>query len=208
MIYHRLQNSATNLDERAGESVFDLTSTRYTEELRAVGQALEAQSFVSVEIEAQGSGYRARAELDERKKAGESFGAILKRAFRSLVQSDKQTTSRITELRYSAEEIQKLIQNGQARRRDTSAVLDPFSLSHILRTAGTYIDGLGQTTLIGITVKNRWIIVHYKNASGQIIELKQDIEFFYGAWIKFYLRRKNRPAPMPTPRTPANMTSL
>jgi hypothetical protein len=208
MIYHHAENSATNLDEPAGESVFDLTSTRYTEELRAVGQALEAQSFVSIEIEAQGSGYWARAELDERKKAGESFGAILKRAFQSLVQSDKQTTSRITELRYSAEEIQKLVQNGQARRRDTSAVLDPFSLSHILRTAGTYIDGLGQTTLIGITVKDRWIIVHYKNASGQIKELKQDMEFFYCAWIKFYLRRKNRPAPMLTPRTPTYMTSL
>jgi hypothetical protein len=208
MIYHHVENSATNLDEPAGESVFDLTSTRYTEELRAVGQALEAQSFVSIEIEAQGSGYWARAELDERKKAGESFGAILKRAFRSLVQSDKQRTSGIIELRYSAEEIQKLIQNGQARRRDTSAALDPFSLSHILRTAGTYIDGLDQTTLIGITVRDPWIIVHYMNASGQIKELKQDIEFFYNAWVKFYLRRKNRPAPMPTPRTPNYMTSL
>jgi hypothetical protein len=207
MIYHRLKNSATNLDEPAGESVFDLTSTRYTEELRTLGQALEAQSIVSVEIEAQGRGYRARAELDERKKARGSFGAILKRAFRSLVQGDKQTTSRITELCYSAEEIQKLVQNGQARRRDTSAVLDPFSLPHILRTVGTYIDGLGQTTLIRITVKDRGIIiVHYKNASGQIEELKQDMEFFYCAWIKFYLRRKNRSRPMPTPRTPTNMT--
>jgi len=208
MIYHHVENSATNLDEPAGEGVFDLISTRYTEELRAVGQALEAQSFVSIEIEAQGSGYWARAELDERKKAGESFGAILKRAFRSRVQSDKQRTSGIIELRYSAEEIQKLIQNGQARRRDTSAALDPFSLSHILRTAGTYIDGLGQTTLIGITVRDPWIIVHYMNASGQIKELKQDIEFFYNAWVKFYLRRKNRPAPMLTPRTPTYMTSL
>ena len=202
MIYHHVENSATNLDEPAGEGVFDLISTRYTEELRAVGQALEAQSFVSVEIEAQSSGYRARAELDERKKAAESFGAILKRAFRSRVQSDKQRTLGIIELRYSAEEIQKLIQNGQARRRDTSAALDPFSLSHILRTAGTYIDGLDQTTLIGITVRDPWIIVHYMNASGQIKELKQDIEFFYNAWVKFYLRRKNRPAPMPTPKTP------
>lgn len=208
MIYHPVENSATDLDERAEESVFDLTSTHYTEELRAVGQALEAQSFVSVEIEAQGSGYRARAELEEPKKAGESLGAILKRAFRSLIQSDKQTTSRITELRYSAEEIQKLVQNGQARRRDTSAVLDPYSLSHVLRTVGSYIDDLGQATLMGITVKDGWIIVHYKNASGQIKELKQDTEFFYRSWIKFYLRRKNRPAPMPTPRTPTYKTSL
>jgi len=209
MNYPRVDNSATNLAEPAGESDLDLPSTRYAEELRAVGQALEAQSrFVSVEIEAQGNGYWVRAAVDESKKPGESFGAILKRTFRSLVQSDKHTTSQTIELRYGAEEIQKLVQNGQARRHDTNAAPDPFTLCHILRIAGAYIDGSGQATLIGLAVKDCWITIRYKNASGQIKELKQDIQFFYDYWVKMYLRRKNRSAPMPSPTNPTYKTAL
>ena len=166
MNYPRVDNSATNLAEPAGESDLDLPSTRYAEELRAVGQALEAQSrFVSVEIEAQGNGYWVRAAVDESKKPGESFGAILKRTFRSLVQSDKHTTSQTIELRYGAEEIQKLVQNGLAQRHDASATPDPFSLSHILRMAGAYVDGLDQATLIRATLEDRWITIRYKDGN-------------------------------------------
>ena len=113
MIYPRMDYSANKLDEAPGESEVDFTNTRYAEELRALGQALEAQGrFVSVEIEVQGGGYWVRAEVDESSEAEPSFGTILKRTFRSLIQSD----SRIIEVRYGAEEIQELIQNGQARR--------------------------------------------------------------------------------------------
>lgn len=190
---HGLENSAEGiskaLNERAGESDVDLTSTRYAEELRAVGQALEAQGrFVSVEIQARGSGYWVRAEVDESAEAEESFGSILKRTFRSLVQSD----SRTIELHYSAEEIQKLVQDGKARRRGTNAAPDFFSLSQTLRMAGTYIDGLGLTTLIGVVVKDRGITIRYS----QIKESKQDIQVFYDYSVKLYLHRKTRSAPM------------
>jgi len=206
MIYPRVDDSATKLDELAGESDLDLTSTRYAEELRAVGQALEAQSrFVSVEIEAQGSGYWARAEVDENNKAGASLGAILKRTFRSLVRSDKHTTSRTIELRYSTEEIQKLVQNGQARRQATNIAPDPFSLSHILRTAGAYLDGLNHAVLIRVAVEDRWITVRYRDRSGSAKELKQDLQFYYDYWVKMYLRRIDRSA-MPSPTDPTYMT--
>jgi hypothetical protein len=190
---HGLENSAEEiskaLNERAGESDVDLTSTRYAEELRAVGQALEAQGrFVSVEIEAQGSGYWVRAEADESAEAEESFGSVLKRTFRSLVQSD----SRTIELHYGAEEIQKLVQDGKARRRGTNAAPDFFSLSQTLRMAGTYIDGLGLTTLIGVVVRDRGITIRYS----QIKESKQDIQVFYDYSVKMYLHRKTRSAPM------------
>jgi hypothetical protein len=209
MNYPLVDNSATNAAEPAGERDLDLAGTRYAEELRAVGQALEAQSrFVSAEIEAQGNGYWVRAAVEESKNAGESFAAILKRTFRSLVQSDKHTISPTIELRYSAEETEKLVHDGQARRHDTNAAPDPFSLSHTLRTAGAYVDGLGQATLIGIAVKDCEITIRYQNASGQIKELKQEIQFFYDYWVKMYLRRKNRSAPMPSPTNPTYKTAL
>jgi len=185
----KIEGISKALNERGGESDVDLTGTRYAEELRAVGQALEAQGrFVSVEIEAQGSGYWVRAEVDESEEAEESFGSILKRTFRSLVQSD----SRTIELRYSAEEIQKLVQDGQARRRGTNAAPDFFSLSQTLRMAGAYIDGLGLTTLIGVLVKDGGITIRYS----QIKESKHDIQVFYDYSVKKYLRRKNSSVPL------------
>lgn len=192
MIYPCADHSATHLAESVGESDVDLTSTRYAEELRAVGQALEAQGrFVSVEIEVQGSGYWVRAELEESKEAGESFSAILKRTFQSLVQ----TASRTIELRYSAEEIQKLAQNGQARRQGTNAVPDHHSLSQILRLAGAYIDELSQAALIGVVVKDGWFTIRYS----EIKELKQDIQIIYNNSIKKYLHRKYRGEPLVRP---------
>jgi hypothetical protein len=199
MDYNRANNNAIKFDEPTGTSVIDLIPLRYAEELRAVGQALEAQRFISVELEVEGDGYRVRAEIDQNKKADWSFGAIVKQfllRFGSLLQTKKQPTGRVIELRYGTEEIQKLIQEGAARRLDTHAVPDPFSLSHILRQTGAYLDSLDPATLVRVAVKGGWITIHYKNGSGQLKEFKQDIQFFYGYWVKMYLHRSDRAAPM------------
>jgi hypothetical protein len=199
MDYGRANNNATKPDEPADTSDVDLTTFRYAEELRAVGNALEAQRFISVDLEVEGDGSRVRAEVDQSKKADSSFGATVKQfllSFTSLIQTKKQSTARSIELRYGAEEIQKLIQEGVGRRLDPPAVPDPFSLSHILRQTGAYLDSLSHATLVRVTVKGHWITIHYKNGPGQLKELKQDIQFFYDYWVKMYLRRSDRSAPM------------
>jgi hypothetical protein len=198
MEHGRAANSVTKLDEPADRSVVDLTTLRYAEELRAVGHALEAKKFISVELEAEADGYRVRAEVDPSKKAS-SLGAIVKQFllnFASLLQTEKPPPARAIELRYGAEEIQKLIQEGLARRLDTHAVPDPYGLSNILRQTGAYLDSLDHATLVSVVVKGRWITIRYKNGSGQIKEVKQDVQFFYGYWVKMYLRRSDRSAPM------------
>jgi len=199
MDYGRANNNATKLDKPADTSDVDLITLRYAEELRAVGQALEAQRFISVELEVEGDGYRVRAVVDQSKKADSSFGAIVKRfllRFGSLLQTKKQPSARAIDLRYGAEEIQKLIQEGAARRLDTHAVPDPFSLSHILRQTGAYLDSLSHATLVRVAVKDGWIMIRFKNGSGQLKEFKQDIQFFYDYWVKMYLHRSDRSAPM------------
>ena len=199
MDYGHVGNCATKLDERVEESDVAFRSARYADKLRAVGQALEAQRFISVELEVEGDGYRVRAEVDQSKKADSSFGAIVKHfllSLGSLLQTTKQPTDRAIELSYGAEEIQKLIQEGAARRLDTHAAPNPFSLSHILRQTGAYLDGLDHATLVRAAVKDGWITIHYKNSSGRLKELKQDIQFFYDYWVKMYLHRSDRLAPM------------
>jgi len=199
MEYGRATNSATNFDEPADRSVAELTTLCYAEELRAVGHALGAQKFISVELEVEGDGYRVRAELDPSEKADSSLADIVKEFlfnFSSLFQVEQQPPSRAIERRYSAEEIQQLIQEGVARRLDSHAVPDPFSLSNILRQTGGYLDSLDDATLVRVGIKDRWITIRYKNGLGELKELKQDVEFFYAYWVKMYLRRSDRSAPM------------
>ena len=203
MNYRCTGNSATKLDERVEETDITLRDACYAEELRAIGNALEARGVISVEVAVEGDDYRVRAEIDQSKKADSSFGASVKQfllRFGSLLRTKKQPTARAIELRYGAEEIQKLIQDGVARRLDSHAVPDPFSLSQILRQTGAYLDGLYPATLVRFVLRDRWITIHYKDGSGQLKELKQDIQFFYDYWVKMYLRRSDRPAPMPSKR--------
>jgi hypothetical protein len=70
---------------------------------------------------------------------------------------------------------------------------DPYSISQILRGAGNYLDNRDETSLVGITIKDRWVTVRYKTAEGRLEQAKQDLEYFYDYWVKMYLRRSNRP---------------
>ncbi len=122
MNYSRANNNAAKLDELTDTSDVDLITLRYAEELRAVGQALEEQRFNSIDLQVERDGYRIRAEVDQSKKGDSSFSAIVKQfllRFASLMQTKRQPAARAIELRYGAEEIPKLIQEGAARRLDT-----------------------------------------------------------------------------------------
>ena len=176
MDYGRAIDYGTNPDEPAGTSDVDLITLRYAEELRAVGQALQEQGFVSIDLEVEGDGYRVRAQTDRSKKADSSFAAIVKQfrlSIDSLLQTKEQATPRSVELRYGAEEIQELIQEGVARRFDTHAVPEHFSLSNSLRQTGAYVDRLDHATLVRVVVKGRWITIRYKNGCGELTEFKQ-----------------------------------
>ncbi len=195
--------NGAKLDEPAERDV-DSALVSYAEELRAVGQILEPQKFTSVELEVEGNGYRIRAEVDQSEKEDPSLAAILKKVLRSFTPFPRkgmtQTKGPSIELRYGPAEIQKIIQQGITRRLDIHALPDHFSLSHILRQTGAYLDGLDHATLVGVALEDRLITVRYKDSRGQIKELKQDLQFFYDYWVKMYLRRSGRAAPKQSAR--------
>ena len=167
----------------------------HAEELRALGQLLEMREFAFVALEATESGYKIEAQVDERKQTVHSLGAIVKRFFSnvgSFHRNNRQSTTRKIELRYNAQEIEQLIQDGIARRQPTNTTPDPFSLSNILRSVGAYLDGFHHATLIHVAVEDRWITVRYRQGSGSVKELKQDIQFYYDYWVKMYLHRSER----------------
>ena len=62
----------------------------------------------------------------------------------------------------------------------------------ILRGAGSYLDNREVTTLMGISLRGKWVTVSYQTAKGRLEQAQQDLEYFYDYWVKMYLRRSNR----------------
>jgi hypothetical protein len=83
---------------------------------------------------------------------------------------------------------------------------DPYSISQILRGAGSYLDNRDVTNLVGITLKERWVTVSYQTAEGRLEQAKQDLEYFYNYWVKMYMRRSNR-TKLPPPSDPTLFVS-
>ena len=78
---------------------------------------------------------------------------------------------------------------------------DPYSLSQILRGAGSYLDNRHNTKLVGISLKGKWVTVSYQTAEGRLEQAQQDLEYFYDYWVKMYLHRSNR-TKLPPPSEP------
>ena len=76
---------------------------------------------------------------------------------------------------------------------------DPYSVSQILRGAGSYLDNRDITKLLEISLKGKWVTVSYETAEGRLEKAQQDLEYFYDYWVKMYLRRSNRLKPLFSP---------
>ncbi len=78
---------------------------------------------------------------------------------------------------------------------------DPYSISQILRGAGSYLDNREAARLSAISLRGKWVTVAYENPDGRIEQAQQDLEYFYDYWVKMYMRRSNR-AKLPAPSEP------
>jgi hypothetical protein len=99
-------------------------------------------------------------------------------------------------------DIEQLESQGRAKRKESHHMPDPYSLSQILRGAGSYLDTRSGTYLVGIAVKDQWMTLRYKTAEGRLEQAQQDVEYFYNYWVKMYLRRSGRPK-LPPPNDPS-----
>lgn len=191
------KTTVTPVNKIADTSDVGLVTVCYAEDLRAVGQALKAQKFATVKVKLERDGYRVSAKVDQN-DGHASFAAMIKSLLLTLglpAEGKEKSTRRFIELRYTRKEIETLMQEGITKRLDIHAVPDHFSLSHILRQAGAYLDDLHHATLSEVIVEGRWITICYEDSQGRRKKLKQDLQFFYDYWVKMYLRRSDRVVP-------------
>jgi hypothetical protein len=180
-----------------------LGQREFAKELRALGQAIEKFSFSAFDLQIDSGIYvvTGRAVIPE-----ENVKFSFSRFVRELLGSDRAATVTTKagqiDLRFTPEEIEKFDVRGRVKRQDAGKMPDPYSISQILRGAGSYLDNRDATRLVGVTLKDRWVTVSYQTAEGRLEQAKQDLEYFYNYWVRMYMRRSNReklpPPPDPT----------
>jgi hypothetical protein len=172
----------------------------YAKELRALGQALEGRNVTFLDLEIQGGIYVVRGKAVATKEAESSFSSFVRDLIFAVgTKSKEKVAVPDINLRFTPQQIEDLDRAGQQKRQVASKMPDPYSISQILRGAGSYLDNREQTCLVGISVKDQWVTLRYQTSEGRLEQAKQDLEYFYNYWVKMYLRRGNRPALPPPP---------
>jgi hypothetical protein len=171
-------------------------ASSYARDLRVVGQLLERRQITSADLVCVADAYIIRG---IQKSSGDSrFLSYLARRFmtrlHAVLHCDfcPSLPSRVINLRYDLEEIVKADYLARCKRSSISPLPDPYSLSHILRTAGAYLDGRKNSSLIGISLQDPWITIRFETAEGNPEEAKQNRQHFYDYWVKMYLRRASQ----------------
>jgi len=204
------QNTAENQSEvedqhdTSRKSAEDAASGQreFAKELRALGQAIEMFKFSTVDLQLESGIYVVTGRAVSVENVIFSFSQFVKELLRGSSPTRTVTTTvEETDLRFSPEEIEKFDIRGRIKRENSNKMPDPYSISQILRGAGSYLDNRDVTTLVGITLKDKWVTVSYRTTEGRSEQAQQDLEYFYNYWVKMYMRRSNR-VKLPPPSDP------
>jgi hypothetical protein len=167
----------------------------YARDLRVVGQLLDRRQISSADLVCVADAYIIRG--IQKANDDSSFGYFSRRFMTRLyaiLHGDFRRTlgSGVINLRYDLEEIVKVDYLARRKRSEISPPPDPYSLSHILRSAGAYLDGRKDSSLIGISLQEPWVTIRFETAEGNPEEAKQNRQHFYDYWVKMYLRRASQ----------------
>lgn len=161
----------------------------YGQALRAIGQALESWHLEDFDLEGQGDDFIVRGV-----KRDAPRGLNLSKAFRRLFARKSPGPANYVVLHYTPDEIDRLEQEGQARRTGSSETPDLSSLSQILRSLGTYVDGKGGR-LLEIHKKQispvlQSVTLKYQTYQGEIKEEERETSAVYDLSVHMYMQRK------------------
>lgn len=171
-------------------------TSSYARDLRVVGQLLERRQITSADLVCVADAYIVRG--IQRSSSDSRLLSYVSRRFmtrlHAMLQGDFRSSlrSRVINLRFDLEEIVKADYIARCKRSDNSPLPDPYSMSHILRSAGAYLDGRKNSSLIGISLQDRWVTIRFESAAGNPEETKQNLQYFYDYWVKMYLRRASQ----------------
>jgi len=150
----------------------------YNHELRAIGQALEAQGISTFDVKVQVGRYVVRGAPEK----PESLLAALRHWRRNTWQGRPRTVT------YAAQDITTLEKKGQARRASNGQLPDFYNVSNILRTVGAYLD-VKNARLLEIQKGPLTLTLMYQTTGGHPFVEDRTIASFYNTFTELHARR-------------------
>ena len=175
----------------------------YAQLLRAIGQALEVLQFGSFTMELSGRDFLVRGSAvtsTEQEEARAMRERVIQFVWEALpgekapqadIEFAMSTWPAKLNLRYTAEDMDRLEQEGKAKRQQAAGVPDVASLSQLLRTIGAYVERK-KARLVKIARSGDALAVHYETEGGQRKEETLSAGSLYEFWAKLYLQRSSR----------------
>ena len=145
----------------------------YNHELRAVGQAIEAQGISTFELKAQPGRYVVSGTPEK--------PPTLMAALRNWRRGPRV-------LIYTAQDINVLDKKGQARRAANGQLPDFYNVSNVLRTVGAYLD-VKNARLLEIQKRPLTLTLMYQTTGGHPLVEDRTIASFYKIFTELHARR-------------------
>lgn len=169
-------------------------ASNYSQTLRAIGQALENWHLENFDLEGHGDDFIVRGvKRDAPRRLN------LSQAFQRLFSRKPTGPTNFVMLHYTPEEIDRLEQDGRAKRTGSSETPDLSSLSQILRSLGTYVDGKGGRLLEihrkQISPVLQSVTLKYQTYQGEVKEEERETSAVYDLAVHMYMQRKRTGSP-------------
>jgi hypothetical protein len=145
----------------------------YNHDLRAVGQAIEAQGISSFELKA---------------VAGQYVVSGTPERPATLVQALRRWRSRRRTLTYTTQDVRTLERKGRQRRVVSGRLPDFYNVSNILRTIGVYLD-VKNAHFLEIQKRPLTLTLMYHGPGGHPLVEDRTIASFYKIFMELHGRR-------------------
>ncbi|HEY7320193.1 MAG TPA: hypothetical protein VIE89_21700 [Candidatus Binatia bacterium] len=172
----------------------------YAQLLRAIGQALEILEFGSFVMEFAGGDFLVRGSATtstEQARAREIRQRVTQFVWEALP-GDRASDAEIEfamskwpanlNLRYTPEDMDRLEQQGRAKRKQAAGVPDVAGLSQLLRTIGAYV-AQKRVQLVKITRSGESLVIEYESVGGGRTQETVSAASLYEFWVQLYLQR-------------------
>jgi hypothetical protein len=172
----------------------------YAQLLRAIGQALEVLNFGDFEMAVAGRDFVVRGTAvasTEQAEAQAIRTRVRKFVWESLpgaaaseaeIEFAMSTWPAQLDLRYTTKDMDRLQQDGKAKRRTPAGVPDVAGLSQLLRTIGAYVEQK-KARLMKISRYGESLVIEYDTVTGETREEKVTAGSLYELWVELYLQR-------------------
>jgi hypothetical protein len=176
----------------------------YAQPLRAIGQALETLNIQSFEMEPMVDGFfvRGTVPLASKESLNDSLASDkLRMIWGQLPKSTgpeddpvKATHSSVLswiELLYTEKDVERLEEEGRARRVDPRGTANPSTLSQVLRCLGAYLNQK-RARLVKISRESESVSLEYETSLGTNMRETLSVSDVYDLWVRMYLQRSER----------------